>query len=289
MIISILTEIILIAIVHLFFFNDVLNKIYFEVIISLFFTFMFRISCLARYLLMLFSTFILFKSYKYRLYGAYRIIRNVFFLGYLLSFISIVFEPDKTILKVCTGLIELFQMLIVLLILTSYFSKRSISNKKYALILGCQGSKLNNRIEKFLSLEKIACYEKVILAGGKKNNETISQSKRMEQYLLRKGYPQERILIENKSLTTEQNLCNSFNKYYYLLSDGVDLITSDFHALRTMVLSTKYKIKCNICAANTDTEYWECIVKEVLALVYEKRYECLTVLIYYVFIGIIMS
>lgn len=78
----------------------------------------------------------------------------------------------------------------------------------------------------------------IICTGAKIGSQPMSQAEAMREYLLRAGVPEEKIHIENKSLSTADNLRNSHeitgNK-----NRGIVAVTSDYHAARIKLLGRK--------------------------------------------------
>ena len=69
-----------------------------------------------------------------------------------------------------------------------------------------------------------------IVSGGQGKNEPWSEAEGMAQYLKTQGIGENRIRLEDQSLTTEQNVTNSQK----LMEEGasVGIVTNDFHVFR---------------------------------------------------------
>lgn len=83
---------------------------------------------------------------------------------------------------------------------------------------------------------------KVIVSGGQGADEIISEGEAMRRYLVEKGLPNDRILVEDTSTDTNENLDNSFRLYMAL--DGrtaedrsIVVVTSNFHLYRAVRLA----------------------------------------------------
>lgn len=74
-----------------------------------------------------------------------------------------------------------------------------------------------------------------ILSGGQGYNEPCTEAQGMAEYLQKKGIPQERLILEEKSTTTEQNIQNS--KQLIRKGSSVGIITNDFHMFRAMQIA----------------------------------------------------
>lgn len=77
-----------------------------------------------------------------------------------------------------------------------------------------------------------------IVSGGQGSNEPVTEARGMKDYLMKKGVGEERILMEENSANTQQNL--AFSKK--LLSDQeepIGIVTSNFHVYRSLQLAKK--------------------------------------------------
>ena len=86
--------------------------------------------------------------------------------------------------------------------------------------------------------------KKIIVSGGRGNDERISEAKAMKNYLLDKGIPENMILIEDKSSTTSENF--KFSKEVIEVDSNkekkdikVKIVTTDFHAFRSRIIAKK--------------------------------------------------
>lgn len=78
---------------------------------------------------------------------------------------------------------------------------------------------------------------KVLVSGGQGPGEELTEAEAMRSYLLRKGIAKERILAEDRSMSTQENLLNCRER----IPDGasVVLVTSGFHLHRAMRIARK--------------------------------------------------
>ena len=90
-----------------------------------------------------------------------------------------------------------------------------------------------------------------IVSGGQGSNEPWSEAEGMARYLQEKGIDTARILPEDKSQTTEQNITNS----KMLMKEGasVGIVTNNFHVFRALQIAKKYGLSdvCGIAADST--------------------------------------
>lgn len=143
------------------------------------------------------------------------------------------------------------------LIVHSSFEKY---NKKadFVLVLGAavkgktMSLALYQRMEE--SLKYINKYPevKIIVSGGKGQGEDISEAEAMREFLIKKGISEDRIISEDKSRNTKENIKNTKIKLkeLYGKSDfNIVLITSNFHVFRAKLLADRFGLKVNTISA----------------------------------------
>lgn len=93
-----------------------------------------------------------------------------------------------------------------------------------------------------------------IVSGGQGYNEPFPEAEGMKCYLVGQGIDAEKIVLENKSKTTKENLINSME--YIEDSATVGIITNDFHMHRAMQIAEKIGME-DVCgvAADSDPRY----------------------------------
>lgn len=83
---------------------------------------------------------------------------------------------------------------------------------------------------------------KAILSGGQGEGEDITEALAMQKYLLARGIQEERMILEDKSGNTHENI--KFSKEIISNSDaGVVLVTNDFHIFRSIQIAQKQGMK----------------------------------------------
>lgn len=92
--------------------------------------------------------------------------------------------------------------------------------------------------EKYLKKHKKV---KIIVSGGQGSGEQISEALAMYKYLVAHGIDRDRIIQEDKSRSTYENIKNSFeiikNKGDKL--QNIAVLTSNFHVFRAVKLAQK--------------------------------------------------
>ena len=127
----------------------------------------------------------------------------------------------------------------------------------YAIVLGAKVNKngepslsLHYRLEAAVAYLEQYPYVKVIVSGGQGKEEPMSEAERMYLFLKEAGIEEGRILQENTSTSTYENL--AFSKE--LLPEGetsVTIISSDFHLTRAQYLAEKLALKVDVVPAKT--------------------------------------
>lgn len=141
----------------------------------------------------------------------------------------------------------------------------------YIIVLGAQVResgpsaalkyRLDEAVEYLEDNPKTIC----IVSGGQGANEPYSEAEGMAQYLKEQGIDASRIVLEDKSLNTEQNM--KYSKA--LIKDGasVGIITNDFHLFRAKQIARKYGLDnvCGIAAKSTPVYLPNNMLREFLA------------------------
>lgn len=128
------------------------------------------------------------------------------------------------------------------------FGHQAPKNLDYVIVLGAQINsygpslvlrfRLNAAIDYLNENPGTIC----IVSGGKGTNEDITEAEGMRDYLVRHHIAAERILLENESHNTIQNILNS-KKMLAGADSSVGLITNDFHVYRATALARKQGYK----------------------------------------------
>ena len=125
------------------------------------------------------------------------------------------------------------------------YVERPIDNPQAVIVLGCQvrgetpSIMLKNRLD--TALETLNEYPDTVcvVSGGKGKGEDISEAEAMRRYLTENGIPESRIINEDKSKNTRENI--SFSKEI-LDERGIDraiIVTNDFHQYRADIYARR--------------------------------------------------
>ena len=110
----------------------------------------------------------------------------------------------------------------------------------------------------------------VIVTGGLGNRATITEAEAMARYLVRRGMPRERILLEELSTSTYENLKFAKEILDGYFPDGFSavLVTNDFHIFRGVQTARSVGLDVNRRGAYTDWYSWPVnYLREMLAVV----------------------
>lgn len=129
----------------------------------------------------------------------------------------------------------------------------------YVIILGAQwkpegpSDGLRRRLDKAVEYLNANPDTVVIVSGGQGSNEPISEAAGMRQYLVDIGVSDERILMEDASTSTLENLVFS-SRMLDKETDRVVIVTNNFHVFRSLRIAEKQGYK-NVegLAAGTET------------------------------------
>ena len=165
----------------------------------------------------------------------------------------------------------------------------------YVIIHGCGlagGERLTPllqaRVDKAVEIcEKCAKRPVVIPSGGQGPDEKISEAQAMKDYLLTRGIPEDQIVLEDHSATTEENLIRS--KAIIDAREGrkkTALVSSNYHIYRCLRIARKLKLKCTGIGAKVAPYYWpSALIREFIAVFLTKGFLIWSLIGYLLFIS----
>ena len=113
-----------------------------------------------------------------------------------------------------------------------------------------------------------------LLDGDRISKLLISEAEAMARYLIDKGIPPEKIIKEDQSLTTFENL--KFSKRIIEAREGSKytvLVTSNYHVYRALRYCRKNKMKCTGVGSHVAFYYWpSALIREFIAVHSEKKH-----------------
>lgn len=135
-------------------------------------------------------------------------------------------------------------LLIIEGMIVSQFHATAQEGADYVIILGAQWKTsgpsyvLQKRLDKAIEYLNANPETKVIVSGGQGYNEPISEAEGMQGYLETAGIDPERIIMEDASTNTTQNLIFS-GELLDKSEDSVVVITNNFHMFRALAIARK--------------------------------------------------
>lgn len=124
----------------------------------------------------------------------------------------------------------------------SGFSKNTDKELDYIVVLGAQlkttgpSRVLQYRLDTAYEYLTAHPDTKVIVSGGQGSNEPASEAQGMYDYLVKRGIEPGRIILEDKSVNTEQNI--RFSKDFLQAdTDKVGIVSNNFHVFRAVKLA----------------------------------------------------
>lgn len=156
----------------------------------------------------------------------------------------------------------------------SGFSQKGDPGLDYLVVLGAQMKRsgpskaLQYRLDAAIRYLEENPDTRVIVSGGQGPDEHISEAQGMYDYLVEKGIDKNRILKEDKSVNTFQNL--SFSAQYLdREQDAVGVVTNNFHVFRAVRTAKKagYRNVCGIAAKGEPFLQWNNMMREFFGVV----------------------
>lgn len=100
-----------------------------------------------------------------------------------------------------------------------------------------------------------------IVSGGQGSDELISEAESMKRVLVEQGISEDRIIMEERSTGTDENIRFSLEKMNECgISGSVTIVTNDFHQLRAKLIADKYGLESYSVSARTSLwllpTYW---------------------------------
>ena len=158
----------------------------------------------------------------------------------------------------------------------------------YIIILGCAIRKdgsptpiLRGRIDRALAFDKEQAENwnkcaKFVPSGGQGSDEVVSEAESMKRYLMEQGIPEERILKEDKSVNTYQNM--AFSKKVIekdagdLSKASIAFSTTNYHVFRGYTLAKKLNMSIKGLSAKTKLYFFpNAFLREFIGLIVEQK------------------
>ena len=112
-----------------------------------------------------------------------------------------------------------------------------------------------------------------VTSGGKGEDEVISESEAMHNYLIENGIDSKQIIIENKSTNTAQNMQFSKEKIDDINKEGkIIFSTTNYHVFRSGVIANEKGIDCEGIGSSTKWYFYvNALLREFLANLFSQK------------------
>ena len=182
----------------------------------------------------------------HRLFSFFYLISGIALL--LFSLLYQKFDPRTSkVLLIFLGIILLCFFLLEIRII-SYAHQKPKENADYLIVLGSQIRADGPSMDYKARLDSAYEYlmenrnTKVICTGGQGDSEPISEAEGGARYLIQKGISEDRIILEDKSRSTYENLTNAkelINKEKSLEDTSAVIVSADYHLCRGAYIAHK--------------------------------------------------
>ncbi len=144
------------------------------------------------------------------------------------------------------------------LIIKDSFNKKVYPDTDYVVVLGAgiRGTQLSLTLWRRLNVAYDYLIEhpesKAILSGGQGPGEDITEAEAMKNYLRNKGIDENRLLMEERSTSTQENIAYSFEMMDKdIINPSITVVTSNFHVYRAKHIAEQYGKKAEGISCNT--------------------------------------
>lgn len=177
-----------------------------------------------------------------------------------------------------------FVILLYLMVAVLNGGKTNADKQKLIIVLGCsvKGEKaslsLLRRVDSaydFLIKNPEAV---AILSGGQGKGEKISEADCMFRLLREKGISENRLILEDKSTSTDENIKFSLDiikKFNLQFKNEAAIATSEYHQLRAKMICRRYGLKAYAQSSRTKLIILPTfLLREIPAIIKEKLTNC---------------
>lgn len=195
-------------------------------------------------------------------------------------------EPLAAVRSVLLGVLTYISFLFLCFLVYAFVYSRVRSSRKVDFVVVLGSGLIGSRVPPLLAsrLDRAQqVYERmvskgrtprIVTSGGQGPNEDLPESHAMAAYLVERGIPEDRILREDRSTTTWENLTFSHELMEKLQPEYRCLIvTNNFHAFRAALTARKAKVNGQVIGSPTATYYWPtATIREFVAILAAHPY-----------------
>lgn len=152
------------------------------------------------------------------------------------------------IINIVFMFLVLFLFIILMVLILSKFKRKETDTFDYLIVLGSHVKKdgpssiLKYRLEIAESYLKQNSKTLCIVSGSQGSDEPFSEAFGMAYYLIKQGISSDRILLEDKSTNTYENISFSM-KSFDLATKRIGIVTNNFHMFRALKIAKHLGIK----------------------------------------------
>ena len=134
-----------------------------------------------------------------------------------------------------------------------------------------------DRAVEFGKMQKEATGKDIIFipSGGKGSDEVISEAEAIRNYLVSQGIPEERVLMEDKSVNTLENIKFSYQLMKEHLGGAepkIAISTTNYHVFRAGMYASELGIKAEGIGSRTKRYFWvNAFIREFVATINSER------------------
>lgn len=158
-------------------------------------------------------------------------------------------------------------------------------DKDYIIILGCKmrddgtlTNLLKSRVDRaiwFAAMQKKATGKDIIFvpSGGQGSDEVVSEALAMKNYLVSQGIDEDKIIMEDRSTSTYENIKFSNEIISKEMEDAkICFSTTNYHVLRAGIIASNQNIKVEGIGAKTKAYFWiNAFIREFIATLVSER------------------
>lgn len=225
----------------------------------------------------------------------------------MVSFKNVEIDDVLSVIMLVVNTILLYLLLVFSNFILSSFIYgiyRPLLRQDYIIVLGSGlmgGNRvtplLAGRIDRALKVYRRQADKKkkppmLIMSGGKGGDEQIAEGEAMKRYALEQGIPEDRILVEDQSENTYENMLFSRQLIENREADMKHLhilfSTSNYHVFRAGIYARKAELKAQGIGAKTKFYFWyNALLREYVAiLAMHKKTHIVCMLILLVIVGL---
>jgi uncharacterized SAM-binding protein YcdF (DUF218 family) len=130
----------------------------------------------------------------------------------------------------------------------------------------------------------------LITSGGQGPDEELPESHAMAEYLVERGFPEGRIVREDRSRTTEENMRFSRQLMEEAAGPGAEcvIVTNNFHAFRAALMARRVGVNGQVVGSPTAAYFWpSATIREFVAVFLQYKAVNLGVCLTLILMGVL--